>query len=264
MHIFKIGGGNDLNIPAFLDDIASLNQPCILIHGGAEELNEVAEKLGHPPRMVTSISGIESRYTDRETLEIFEMVYCGKRNKMIVEGLQQRGINAIGLSGIDGRLLEGRRKPAIKVIENGKKKVLRGDFTGKIEKVNTDLLHLLLNTGYMPVITPPAISYESEAINTDGDRAAAMIASSLEAETLIIFSNIPGLLRDKDDETSLIRNIKLSEIETAMECAKGRMKKKVMGAKEALVRGVKKVIFADARGEHPIRNALAGNGTVIE
>ena len=106
------------------------NTNFILVHGGSAETNLLSEQLGKPPRMVTSVSGYESRYTDQETLEIFKMVYCGKMNKGIVERLQKLNVNAVGLSGLDGRLWEGKRKSTIRVIENGKKRVLRADYTG--------------------------------------------------------------------------------------------------------------------------------------
>jgi acetylglutamate/LysW-gamma-L-alpha-aminoadipate kinase len=207
------------------------------------------------------VSGYESRYTDRPALEIFEMVYCGKMNKMIVEKLQQRGVNAVGLSGIDGRILEGERKPAIKVIEDGKKKVLRGDFTGRVEQVNRGLLELLLENNYLPVISPPAISYESEAINVDGDRAAACLAREFQAEKLVILSNVPGLLRDISDPTSLIAEVPRTRADDFMSVALGRMKKKLMGACEAIDGGVPEVIFASGVIEDPISQALNGGGT---
>jgi acetylglutamate/LysW-gamma-L-alpha-aminoadipate kinase len=224
----------------------------------------VAQQLGHPPQFVTSVSGYVSRRTDRRTLEIFEMVYCGKMNKSIVESLQKHGVNAVGLSGIDGRLLEGKRKSAIKVVIDGRKRVLRDDYTGTVVQVNTELLHLLLNAGYLPVISPLAISFESEAMNVDGDRAAAAIASSMNAEQLIILSNVPGLLREFPDESTLIRHIPAAQVEKYMSYAEGRMKKKVMGAAEAVQQGVGRVVFADARVADPVRSALSGNGTVIE
>ena len=115
----------------------------------------------------------------------------------------------------------------------------------------------------MPVLTPPALSYEQEAINVDGDRASAVIASSLNADALIILSNIPGLLMNVNDESSLIKEITKEESEKAMLFAQGRMKKKVLGAFEALENGVDKVIFSDARIEEPITKALQGWGTVI-
>jgi acetylglutamate/LysW-gamma-L-alpha-aminoadipate kinase len=267
MIVVKVGGGKGINYQAVTSDLAELHAAgtkIVLVHGGSHETNVISEKLGHPPKFVTSVSGYESRYTDRETLEIFEMVYCGKINKSIVEMLQQKGVNAVGLSGVDGRLLEGSRKDAIKIIDSeGRKRVLRDDYTGKVEKVNTGLLELLLGGGYLPVITPPAISYQGEAINVDGDRAAAIIASSLNADQLIILSNVPGLLRNVSDESSLITKIDKAFVEESMSFAEGRFKKKVMGAAEALQEGVKEVIFADARVEKPISAAMSGKGTVI-
>jgi len=153
---------------------------------------------------VKSASGYSSRRTDRRTIEIFEMVYCGQMNKGWVEKLQQRGVNALGLSGMDGRLWQGKRKDALKIIdEKGRKLVLRDDYTGRVDLVNTQLLRSLLVAGYVPVLTPPAISYTGEAINVDGDRAAAATAVALEAEALVILSNVPGLLENYPDEDSL-------------------------------------------------------------
>lgn len=266
MIVIKVGGSLGINYDAVCADLASIvkaGQKAILVHGGSAETNRISERLGKPPRMVTSVSGYESRYTDRETLEIFEMVYCGKMNKGIVERLQRHGVNAVGLSGLDGRIWEGIRKATITILEAGKKKVLRDDFTGKVEKVNLKLIHLLLNGGFTPVLTPPAISYDGEAMNVDGDRAAAMLASALKVEKLIILSNVPGLLREIQDERSLIPEIPFQRIEEFAGFAKGRMKKKVLGAVEAIREGVKEVVFADARTALPITEALAGKGTVI-
>ncbi len=267
MIVVKVGGSEGIDLDAVCQDIADLHksgQPIILVHGGSHETNVIADKLGHPPVFVTSVSGYVSRYTDRETLSIFEMVYCGKINKSIVERFQQIGVNAIGLSGIDGRLLEGSRKSTIKIIEDGKRRVLRDDYTGKVERANVSLLTLLLENGYLPVVTPPAISYEGDAINVDGDRAAAVIAAAMKAEQLIILSNVPGLLRNFPDESSLIPLIEKERVEDFMEFAEGRMKKKIMGAAEAIAEGVGRVVFADARIQQPVRNAMQGHGTVIE
>lgn len=267
MIVVKVGGGKGVNVEEVCADLATLisgGEQVVLVHGGSHETNVLSDRLGKPPRFVTSISGVESRYTDRETLEIFEMAYVGKVNKAIVEMLQKRGVNAVGLSGVDGRLLEGPRKDAIKIIENGKRKVLRDDYTGKVEKVNAGLIRLLLGAGYTPVITPPAISYESEAINVDGDRAAAMVAVALKADRLVIVSNVPGLLRDVNDPCSLVESIRKDQIERYAGYAQGRMKKKIMGAGEALDQGVREVVIGDSRMSAPISSALAGKGTVIK
>src|SRR5207249_6929786 len=266
MIVVKVGGSLGINYEAVCNDLASIIKTglrFILVHGGSAETNLVSERLGRPPRMVTSVSGYESRYTDRETLEIFEMVYCGKINKGIVENMQKRGINAVELSGVDGRIWEGNRKSAITIIEDGKRKVLRGEHTGRVERVNLDLIQLLLEHGYTPVLSPPAISYQGEAINVDGDRAAAILASALKAEKLIILSNVPGLLKDVTNESSLIKDIPFREIDNYVLYARGRMKKKVLGAVEAIRQGVKEVILADGRINKPISSALTGSGTII-
>jgi len=239
--IIKVGGAKGIDYDLLCDDVATLwkeKKPLVLVHGGSSLTDEISEKLGHPPRYVTSVSGFQSRFTDRETLEIFEMVYCGKMNKGIVERLQRRGVNAVGLSGLDGRIWEGPRKDTLKIQEGGKRKVLRGDHTGKVEKVNVKLIELLLENGYLPVLTPPASSYDGEAINVDGDRAAAMLGAAMKAETVLFLSNVPGLLADVDDESSLIPRLKVDDLEAAMrDTAKGRMKKKVMGEGDGGRRG---------------------------
>ena len=263
MIVIKVGGGSGINLDYVLDDIPNHND-VILVHGGSAETNTLSEKLNKPPKFITSPSGFTSRLTDPETLDIMTMVYSGRINKAIVSGLQHRGINAIGLSGVDGRLLEGKRKPYIRSVENDKIKMIRNDYTGKVEKVNSNLLKLLLDNGYLPVVTIPAISYEHEAINVDGDRAAGIIASSLEAEKMIILSNIPGLLSDVNNEDSLITKIPKDRIDDHIErYAKDRMKKKLLGAKEALDEGVGQVILATANTPSPISSAISGKGTVI-
>ena len=267
MIVVKVGGGQGIDYDALCADVAGLwkdGRRLVLVHGGSHETNLLAERLGHPPRFVTSPSGFTSRYTDRATLEIFMMAYAGKMNKTIVERLQRLQVNAVGLSGIDGRLLEGQRKAAIRIVEDGKQKILRDDWTGTVERVNAGLLALLLDAGYLPVLAPLASSRDGEAVNVDGDRAAAAVAAALGAETLLLLSNVPGLLRAFPDEASLIPHIARAEVEEFLPVALGRMKKKVLGASEALAAGVGRVILGDARAAHPISRALEGQGTVIE
>ncbi len=268
MIVVKAGGGKGLDMSAVCGDVADLvkqGERVVLVHGGSHETNVISEQLGHPPRFVTSVSGHSSRYTDRETLEIFAMVVAGKINKMLVEQLQKLDVNAVGLCGVDGRLLEGQRKDTLRIVENGKTKILRGDYSGVIEKVNVNLLKMLLDAGYTPVVAPLAISYEGDAVNVDGDRAAAAIGAALKAEKLVILTNVPGLLRDVADESSLIPHIPLAQAENYLDrYAQGRMKKKILGAVEAMREGVRMVIIADGRAGRPIMRALTGQGTVIE
>ena len=267
MIVVKVGGSEGIDLDAVCADVAELmaaGQELVLVHGGSALTNRVARALDHPPRFVTSPSGYTSRVTDRVAMEIFEMVYCGHVNKGIVERLQAQGVNALGLSGLDGGLWRGPRKKAIRAIENGRQRIIRDSFTGTVEQVNVDLLRTLLDGGYLPVLTPPALSFENEAINVDGDRAAGATAVALHATDLIILSNVPGLLRDVHDEASLVTAVDATQLENMQQTyAQGRMRIKLLGAQEALSGGVRRVILGDARRERPISQALAGMGTVI-
>jgi [amino group carrier protein]-L-2-aminoadipate 6-kinase len=266
MLLVKIGGGSGIAIEPAVADLAErirAGRKVVLVHGASGETNALAERLGKPPRFVTSVSGLESRYTDRETLEIFEMAYCGKANKALVEAFQKRGVNAVGLSGLDGRVFEGKRKDTITILEGGKRKVLRGDYTGKVERVNLGLVSLLLDNGFLPILCPPAASCEGEAVNVDGDTAAAMLAAALKADDFLMLSNVPGLLRDLRDPDSLVARIPARSVEEFMPLAQGRMKRKLMAAVIALQGGVSRVILADANVARPVASALEGRGTVI-
>jgi acetylglutamate/LysW-gamma-L-alpha-aminoadipate kinase len=264
--VVKLGGTEGVDFSAICQDVVALlagEHRIVLVHGGSAEANRLGEDVGFPPRFVTSPSGFTSRYTDRKTLEIFAMAVNGKVNTLLVEQLQGLGVNAFGLSGIDGRLMQAKRKAAIRIVENGKRKILRDDYTGKIEQVNASLLQTLLAGGCTPVVAPMALSEKGEALNVDADRAAAMVAAALKADTLLLLTAVPGLLKAFPDESSLIKTLSGSQLDSALEIAQGRMKKKVLGSQEALLGGVGQVIIADGRVENPISNALAGNGTVI-
>lgn len=262
MIVVKAGGGEGVDYDALCRDLAT-QERFVLVHGGSALLNEISTQLGHPPRFVTSVSGHQSRYTDRRTLELFNMVYAGQMNKMLVEKLQALGVNALGLSGLDGRLVEGRRKRALKVVENGRVKVLRGDHSGTIQRVNVALLRLLLEHGYTPVLTPPILGTEGVALNVDADRFAGQIAVALRAEVLLLLSNVPGLLRRLQDPASLIREVPAAQMDALIEeVAQGRMKKKLLAAREALAGGVGRVVIGAAQGSAPVTRALQGAGTV--
>jgi acetylglutamate/LysW-gamma-L-alpha-aminoadipate kinase len=267
MLVVKFGGNGNLNMDSFCADVAFMvrnGYKLAVVHGGSKEMDALSEKLGKPPLFVTTPSGFQSRYTDRETLEIFIMA-VGKVNKLLVEKLQKLGINAIGLSGLDGRLIRGKRKGVIIAQEGEKKKVLKGDYGGTVEEVDAKLLSLLLERGYTPVIAPLALSEEGEALNVDGDRVAAAVAGALKAQALLILTGVPGLLRNFPDESTLIPEIPGEKLEEYIELyARGRMKKKLLGAAEALRQGVHLVILADGRVENPIRRALEGHGTFIK
>jgi acetylglutamate/LysW-gamma-L-alpha-aminoadipate kinase len=265
--VVKLGGTEGVDFSAICQDAAALlagGQKLVLVHGGSAEANSLGEALGYPPRFITSPSGFTSRYTDRKTLEIFAMAVNGKVNTLLVEQLQRLGVNALGLSGLDGRLMAAARKDTIQSVEIGKRKIIRDDYTGKIETINAGLLTTLLEAGYTPVIAPIAVSAAGEALNVDADRAAAMVAAALKASTLVLLTAVPGLMRCFPDETTLIPHLTQQKLEEALSFAEGRMKKKILGAQEALQGGVNKVIIADGRVGEPVSQALSGSGTIIE
>ncbi len=182
--VVKIGGAAGLDLDALCQDIAArwhAGERIVLVHGGSDATNTLAEQLGHPPRMVTSPSGHASRYTDRRTLEIFAMATAGL-NRSLVEQLQGLGVPAWGISGVDGRLLRARRKAAIRIVEDGKVRILRDDWTGTSNAADGAMLGMLLGAGYLPVIAPIAAGENGEMLNVDGDRAAAVVAGALGAD----------------------------------------------------------------------------------
>lgn len=265
--VIKIGGAAGVATERALDEIAAyLSKPgrdrrLVLVHGGSDLTNELAHEMGREVRTLTSPGGMTSRYTDRETLRIYAMAVAGQINTELVAQLQGRGINALGLAGVDGRLLLARRKSAIRALTpTGRVQIVRDDYTGQIEHVNAQLLNMLLATGYLPVIAPLALSHAGERLNVDGDRAAAAIAGALDADELVIATNVPGLLRTVDDPTSLIRRIEAERMGEYTTYAQGRMRKKLLGAQEAIAGGVRRVHIGNAS----LHELLNGHGTTIE
>lgn len=263
MYVIKLGGSAGIDVERFLCDLARFDEPYVLVHGANVELDSLTRKLGEKPRLVTSSAGQVSRYTDQHTMDLFLMAYCGKANKRIVEALQRHGVNAVGLSAMDGAIARGKRKARIRVVEAGKLRVLDGDYAGTLERVDVRLVRLLLDQGYVPVLTPPALSWQGEAINVDGDKLALELAVALRAQSLLIFSNTAGLLQSLDEPGSTVPEIPVGRVEEAVELAQGRMKKKVLAAASAVRRGVAEVVLADANHPDPIAAALNGAGTHI-
>lgn len=266
--VVKLGGSAGIDNTLTLDDLAKnlKSERVVFIHGANALMDEFMRKQGKEPPHVTSASGKVSRYTDHDTMDDMLAIYAGLVNKRLVEGLQARGVNAVGISGIDGGIARGKRKPNIRVVENGKPKVLRGDYAGSLTDIDTSLLDLLLDNGYMPVVTPPALSHDGEAINVDGDKLALQLALATNAKALVLLSNTAGLLADVNDPDSLVSTIDVTSeasIEAAMAAAGGRMQKKVQAGIDAVNAGIPTVIFGDARIDSPVSSALAGAGTRV-
>jgi acetylglutamate/LysW-gamma-L-alpha-aminoadipate kinase len=265
MIVVKIGGAEGIGPRQACEDVARLvreGERVVVVHGGSHETNTLSERLGVEPRFITSPSGHTSRYTDERAIDIFQMA-CRRLNARIVGTLRELGVDAMGLSGVDGGLWTGKRKAAIRAVENGVTTIIRDDHSGTIERVDSALLHAMLELGKLPVLCPPAISHDHQPINVDADRAAAITAGAIGARTLVILSNVPGLLRSFPDESTLVPSLARADLDSAIELAQGRMKRKVIAAGEAIDAGVSRVILADARRERPIGSALSGIGTVL-
>jgi acetylglutamate/LysW-gamma-L-alpha-aminoadipate kinase len=268
MIVVKLGGSAGIDPDLTLDDLAELwpGQRVLFIHGANAALDAFMREQGREPQLMTSSTGQISRYTDQAVMDDMLAIYAGRTNKRLVEGLIRRGVNAVGITAMDGGIARGKRKSALRVVEDGKPKILRGDYAGSLTEIDPHLLDLLLDNGFFPVLTPPAVSDEGEAINVDGDKLALRVAQATRADTLIFMSNTAGLLADLNDPASLIREIDVSDpasVEYATNAAGGRMKKKVEAAIGAVESGIQRVIFADARIERPVSQALAGQGTAF-
>ncbi len=223
----------------------------VLVHGGGPEISDIMSKLGKKPEFVDGL-----RVTDKETVDIVQMVLAGKVNKTLVTLLEARGGKAMGISGMDGRLIEAKKKDE------------RLGFVGDITKINIDPVVDLLEKNYIPVISTVGCDKEGNTYNINGDTAAAHIAGALGAERLIMMTDIAGILRDKDDPSTLIPEITLDDASKLYETGviSGGMIPKVDCCIEAIHEGVSKVIIMDGRVSHSILMELLTNegaGTMV-
>ena len=223
----------------------------VLVHGGGPEINEMMKKLGKEPVFVDGL-----RVTDQETMDIVQMVLAGKVNKTLVNLLEMKGGKAVGLSGMDGRLLQCSIRDE------------RLGFVGEIEKIHINPITDLLEKGYIPVVSTVGCDKHGNAYNINGDTAAARIAGALGAERLIMMTDIAGILRDRNDPSTLISELSRDDLPSLRESGiiSGGMIPKVDCCEEALSRGVKVVVIMDGRIPHSILTELLtteGAGTLI-
>ena len=224
----------------------------VLVHGGGPEISETMKRLGKEAVFVEGL-----RVTDRETVDIVQMVLAGKINKTLVNLLQMKGGLAMGISGMDGRLIEAKIRDE------------KLGYVGDVVRVNIAPVTDLLEKGYIPVVSTLGCDRAGNAYNINGDTAAASIAGELKAERLIMLSDIPGVLRDKNDLSSLIPEMTVKEARTLREegIISGGMIPKVECCIEAITKGVRKVIIMDGRVPHSILMELLtdeGAGTMVK
>ena len=223
----------------------------VLVHGGGPEISELMQKLGKKPEFVNGL-----RVTDKETVDIVQMVLAGKVNKTLVNLLEMKGGKAMGISGMDGCLIESKMKDE------------RLGYVGEITGINISPVEDLLEKGYIPVISTLGCDREGNAYNINGDTAAAYIAGALNAERLIMMTDIAGLLQDKDDPSTLISNVTVAEANELKKTGiiSGGMIPKIDCCIEAIRAGVQNVIIMDGRVPHSILMELLtdeGAGTMV-
>jgi acetylglutamate/LysW-gamma-L-alpha-aminoadipate kinase len=266
--LIKLGGSLDEEIRQTCADVHSLwsqGHRVVIVHGGSVAANQLGRELGRPAQYLTSADGQQrSRYTDPAALDTITLAMLGRVKPRLVAELARLGVPAVGISGIDGSVLRATRTPPVRArVADGDLRVVRDDMTGRVTAVDPGLLQLLLDGGYVPVLSPPVLSSAGEPLSTDADRLAAAIAGTLGAAWLIVLSNVPGLLRDPSDEGTVITRVPVAEIDDYMSLASGRMRVKLRATVEAAKAGVPHVVLADGRREGPVLAARAGAGTAI-
>ena len=263
MIVIKIGGSivDGLHQTA-LSDIKKISEKekLVFVHGGGKEVTSLATRLGKEQKFVVSPGGVRSRYTDLETSEIYTMVMAGKINKTIVQMLLRQGIPAVGIAGIDGSILRAERKKRLIIInENGRKMAIDGGYTGKINAVDPGLANTLVASGYVPVISPVALSEDYDFLNVDGDRAAAYVAGGLKADKVLFLTNVNGLMLNE----KLVTSLTLEKAKEILPKIGFGMEKKVLACTEALEMGVGEALIASGQVENPVSMALAHNNCTV-
>ncbi len=262
MLLIKIGGGAAINLPGIARDIKGLEDQIVIVHGANALRDDVAERFGVEKRVLTSVSGVSSVYSDAEMIDVMLMAYAGLRNKRLVELLQQSGVNAVGLTGLDGAMVRGMRNKGIRVREGDKKRIVR-DLSGKPVAINRKLVTLLLENEYVPVITVPVIDERNVAINSENDDIVTLLAHALRPTWVIQLIEAPGLLADPDDPASIVDHVPPHQVPRWEDQISSRMMRKMQSICRMVKTGKTRVLIADGRSETPIADALAGKGTVV-
>jgi len=264
--VVKCGGNPAVDAAGICADVAGLvrdGRSVLLVHGGSAQIARLSGKLGVPQRTLVSPDNVTTRYTDPATLEVVILALAGAVKPKIVAELSRLGVPAVGLTGMDGGMLHARRKSAIRSVVDGRVTLVRDNLSGRLGEVRTELAEGLLRSGFVPVVSPPAIDEHGHPVNVDADRVAAALAGALGADQLVLLTGAPGVLADPADDTSLLSTYELPTTGAPGRFAGGGMALKLVAAREALTGGVASVRIADGRVPDPVSRALAGSGTTV-
>jgi acetylglutamate/LysW-gamma-L-alpha-aminoadipate kinase len=264
--VIKCGGNPSVDAEGVCADVAKLvrkGRSVLLVHGGSGEIARLAEKLGVPQRTLVAPDKVTTRYTDPATLEVVILALAGGVKPKIVAELSRLRVLSVGLTGLDGGMLRARRKSAVRSIVDGRTTLVRDNHSGRLTGVRTELAETLLRSGFVPVVSPPAIDEHDQPVNVDADRVAAALAAALGADQLVLLTGAPGLLADPTDDTSVLSTYEVPATGAPGRFACGGMALKLVAAREALAGGVASVRIADGRAPDPVSRALAGSGTAV-
>jgi|YelNatPaOPRAMG01_1025707.scaffolds.fasta_scaffold28755_5 acetylglutamate/LysW-gamma-L-alpha-aminoadipate kinase len=262
--VIKIGGrmAQRPYVQAIASDVCSLikEHKFIVVHGGGNVVTEYAERMGVEQKFVVSPAGVRSRYTDAETLKVCQMALRGLVNAEVVGALVGGGANAIGLSGLDCCLVRARRRKAIISIQNGRRIVMDGGYSGKPSDVNLPLLCDLMKMSLVPVIAPLGLDEESHVVNMDSDSVASVVAAAVKADVLLFLTDVEGVLLAGRP----LPRIEFNELEEIVSSVGFGMNRKLIEAAAAIRNGVSKVIISSGKLDRPVKAALEdGAGTVV-
>ena len=260
--IIKVGGGSAINIEGLVKDLAGETSPMIIVLGANAVRDELARKLNTPTKMIRSVSGYDSVHSDSDAIDAIMMAYSGLARNRFVEACQKNGVNAFGLSGLDGRIIEGERNRGIRVREGGKTLIKR-DFSGKPRQIDSGLLRMLIGRGLVPVLSIPISDEKGTAINADNDNIITVLHREMSAKKIYQFIEAPGLLADPEDPSTLIHRVPEHRLQEYESRATGRMKRKLLAIRQLFEISPTELVIADGRVESPYQDAVAGKGTII-
>lgn len=255
--VVKIGGAAGVDLENVCDDVAELvrqGERVVVVNGGSEAGERLLKLYSIERPEVTTPTGNVVRLTNAATLRILMMAWVGEVNKRIVLALGERGVSGLGMCGADGRVLIARRRPPLKINDNGRVRIDREHLAGELTAVNTALLGVLMEQGHVPVLCPPAVTEDGVLVNADADQVAAAVATALGARAFVMLSNVPGLLENPNEPLTLVRYS--DDVEGCMQLAAGRMRYKLDAARKALQGGVPSVYVSSSRVPRPVFVAL--------